>query len=87
MLVGSNCSASVQVGAGMILNIPTTKMAMTYRDLLKYLQSIPDERLDDNVTVYVSGEDEYYELASDYPVVFTTDEEDRLDVGHHYLVI
>ena len=57
---------------------------MTYRQLLKKMQSIPDDRLDDDVTVF-NGEDEEF-----YPVfrVKTADDEcDVLDEGHFYLTI
>jgi len=74
-------------------------MALTYRQLIEKLKELPDERLDDAVTVYLSGVDEFYALVSDYPFVVadsTVAVEDQkgpwdgtsvLDDGHPYLVI
>jgi hypothetical protein len=70
-------------------------MALTYRELIENLQSLPDERLDDNVTVFVSGLNEFYPLVEDFPFVVTDSEyvatpgcgDGVLDDGHAYLVI
>jgi len=63
-------------------------MAITYRDLIENLQAMPPERLDDTVTVYVSGVDEFYSLVEDFPIVVAQpDSNDVLDPGHFYLVI
>ena len=72
-------------------------MALTYRELLENLKELPAERLDDNVTVFVSGTGEFYPLVDDYPYVVTDSEiqneftpgsqESALDDGHAYLVI
>jgi len=63
-------------------------MALTYRELIENLKALPDERLDDAVTIYASGLDEYYPLVDDYPFC-TADPEinDVLDGGHPYLII
>jgi len=70
-------------------------MTLTYRELIESLKALPDERLDDNVTIYVSGTDEFYPLVEDYPFVVTDSEIQNeftpgsgvLDDGHPYLVI
>lgn len=58
---------------------------MKYRDLLTELQLLSEEQLNQDVTVYVSGVDEYYPLVPDYPWLFA--EADVLDNDHPYLVI
>lgn len=72
-------------------------MSLTYRELIENLKSLPDARLDDTVTVFVSGASEFYPLVSDYPFVVVDREiqneftpgsqESTLDDGHAYLVI
>jgi len=72
-------------------------MALTYRELIENLKALPDARLDDTVTVFVRGPDEFYSLAEDLPFVVVDrtvpDEsvyggrESVLDEGHAYLVI
>jgi hypothetical protein len=68
-------------------------MRITYRELIENLKSLPDARLDDTVTVYVSGVGEFYPLVQDYPFVVVDgksapgDPEFALDEGHPYLVI
>ena len=59
---------------------------MKYRQLLDELQLLSEEQLDQDVTVYVSGVDEYYALRPDYPVA-VSEEDDVLDADHFYLVI
>lgn len=59
---------------------------LTYRELIENLQALPDARLDDTVTVFVSGVDEFYPLVQDYPFV-VADGSDQLDNGHAYLII
>jgi hypothetical protein len=61
-------------------------MALTYRELIEKLKALPDARLDDNVTVYVSGVTEFYPLVEDYPFLIS-EENDVLDAGHAYLAI
>ncbi len=72
-------------------------MALTYRELIENLKELPAERLDDDVTVFVSGTGEFYSLVDDYPYVVMDSEiqneftpgsqESTLDDGHPYLVI
>ena len=63
-------------------------MALTYRELIENLKALPDERLDDTVTVFVSGDGEYYPVVDDYPFNVADDAtNDTLDPGHPYLVI
>lgn len=72
-------------------------MSLTYRELIENLRHIPDERLDDTVTVYVRGTAEFYPLAEDYPFAVVNKEfedtnapgsqESALDDGHAYLII
>ena len=59
---------------------------MTYRELAEYISNLADDQKDNNVTVFVSGVDEYYSLVGDYPIV-EADNNDVLDYGHPYLVI
>ena len=56
---------------------------MTYRQLLMKMQSMPDDRLDDDVTVFDGAESKFL------PVIRTeiADDECDLDDGHWYLVI
>ena len=72
-------------------------MSITYRELIENLKELPDERLDDTVTVFVSGANEFYPLVQDYPFAVVDSEirdefipgarESALDEGHPYLVI
>jgi hypothetical protein len=63
-------------------------MTITYRELIENLRALPDARLDDTVTVFVSGVGEFYSLVQDYPFVVTDGSiNDTLDDGHPYLVI
>jgi hypothetical protein len=63
-------------------------MSITYRELIENLKGLPDARLDDTVTVFVSGVGEFYPLVEDYPFVVSEGErQDVLDAGHPYLVI
>ena len=59
---------------------------MKYRELLDELQQLNEEQLAQDVTVYVSEQDEYYALRSDYPVAIS-EANDVLDEDHFYLVI
>lgn len=56
---------------------------MTYRELMQFLQSLPDDafRLDDNVTVYDAGTDEFYGQVELLEAV----DSDVLDDNHFYL--
>ena len=55
---------------------------MTYRQLLEVLQAMPQDRLEDDVSVYVCDSDEYYPVEQ---VSITDDFSDVLDPGHIYL--
>ena len=59
---------------------------MKYRQLLDELQLLSEEQLDQDVTVYVSEQDEYYALRPDYPVAIS-EADDVLDEDHFYLAI
>lgn len=62
-------------------------MALTYKELLIEISKMTPEQQNSNVTVFVTGENEYYTLA-DYPLVFSDpDVNDVLDANHPYLVI
>ena len=56
---------------------------MTYRELMQFLQSLPDDalRLDDNVTVYDASTDEFYGQVELLEAV----DSDVLDDNHFYL--
>ena len=53
---------------------------MTYKDLLNQLQQLNEEQLNEDVCVYDTGTDEYYQLKVE--LVFATDSQDVLDVDH-----
>lgn len=59
---------------------------MTYRELANALAQFSDEQLNQAVTVYIQGVDDYYSVVGDYPLTFT-EEDDVLDKDHPYLVI
>lgn len=71
--------------------------SMTYRELIENLKSLPDARLDDNVTIFARGVGEFYALVEDFPFVVADSEiqneftpgagDGTLDDGHAYLVI
>jgi hypothetical protein len=60
---------------------------MTYQELKEALIEFTDEQLQQDVTVYVSDNDEFYPLVDVHPLVESDDKNDVLDVGHKYLVI
>lgn len=60
---------------------------MTYSQLLEQLKSLSPEQLKLDVTVLATETDELYGLREDYPLVFSTEEDDRLDANHPYIVI
>ena len=63
-------------------------MTITYRELSQKISEMTQEQLDKDVTIYVSGVDEYYAVVGDYPLVVSDPEvNDVLDGGHPYLVI
>lgn len=57
----------------------------TYRELLEELKSMPDDRLDDNVTVYIADMYEFYPIVAGLEVA--TDKQDVLDPGHRFLTV
>jgi len=59
---------------------------MTYRELSEYIENLTEEQKNCDVTVYVSGVDEYYSLVGDFPAL-ESDHDDVLDKDHPYLVI
>ena len=59
---------------------------MKYRELLEQLQQLDQLQLDQDVTVYVSEQDEYFALRPDYPTA-VSETDDVLDGDHFYLVI
>ncbi len=60
---------------------------MTYAELIENLQALPKDRLQDTVTVYVQGTDEFYPVVEDYPFNVSDETCDVLDPGHAYIVI
>jgi|LakMenEpi03Aug12_release.lakeMendotaPanAssembly.Ray.scaffolds.fasta_scaffold922897_2 hypothetical protein len=58
---------------------------MTYAELIKELQDLDPARLQDTVTVYVSGVDEFY--AVEEFQIAVGDVNDVIDDGHAYLEI
>jgi hypothetical protein len=65
---------------------------VTYRDLEKFISNMSDEQKNCDVTIFVSGVDEFYSLIDAdtnnilYPMC-EADETDVLDIGHPYLTI
>jgi len=53
---------------------------MTYKELLNQLQSLTEEQLNQDVAVYDTDTDEYYQASVEF--VFSTDECDVLDANH-----
>jgi len=58
---------------------------MTYRELLKELASLDDNRLDDDVAAHLIETDEFYPVHS--VCVAVEDECDVLDQGHLILAV
>jgi len=58
---------------------------MTYAELLRALTELDPERLNDTVTVYVTGVDEFYAVKEFQIAV--GDVTDVIDDGHAYLEI
>lgn len=59
---------------------------MKYKELLAQLQTLDEKQLAQDVTVYISEQDEYYALRPDYPTC-TSETDDVLDGDHFYLVV
>lgn len=53
---------------------------MTYKELLNQLQSLTEDQLNEDVCVYDSGTDEYYQL--NVELVYSTQECDVLNLDH-----
>lgn len=58
---------------------------MTYKELLEQLQNLPQERLEDTVTVHDPYQDEM--IAVVHAETAEEDDCDVLDPGHFYLVL
>ena len=58
---------------------------MIYAELIENLQALPKERLQDTVTVYVKGVDEFYAV-NEFQIA-VGDVNDVIDDGHAYLEI
>ena len=58
---------------------------MTYAELIKELQGLDPARLQDTVTVYVKGVDEFYAV-NEFQIA-VGDVNDVIDDGHAYLEI
>jgi vacuolar-type H+-ATPase subunit E/Vma4 len=58
---------------------------MTYRQLLKVIQNIPDNYLDDDVTIYIKQEDEYFAASGTEIADEATN--DVLDPGHLFITV
>mgnify|MGYP006435272301 CR=1 FL=1 len=71
---------------GTALNHQPERHNMTYLELANELANMTPEQLNTDITVYVSGVDEYYSVVNDYPLVFS-DTDDVLDANHPYFVI
>lgn len=53
---------------------------MTYKELLNQLQSLTEDQLNEDVCVYDTGTDEYYQL--NVELVYSTQECDVLNLDH-----
>ena len=60
---------------------------MTYAQLAEKIRVMSDEQLNSDITVYVSGVDEFYSAVYYYPFSVSCDDTYVLDIGHPYLVI
>lgn len=61
------------------------KVSITYRDLLNFLQSVPEEDLDQTATIDLVGSDEI--IAIQGIARMDEEDEDRLDPGHIVLYV
>lgn len=63
-------------------------MSITYRSLLANLQAMSSKQLDQDVTVYLRGNDEFVSLSDQEPIMVASEAViDALDPGHIYFVI
>ena len=53
---------------------------MTYKELLQQLQQLTEDQLNEDVCVYDTGTDEYYQLKVE--LVYSTQECDVLNLDH-----
>lgn len=53
---------------------------LTYKELLNQLQSLTEDQLNEDVCVYDTGTDEYYQL--NVELVYSTQECDVLNLDH-----
>jgi len=53
---------------------------MTYKELLQQLQQLSEDQLNEDVCVYDTGTDEYYQL--NVELVYSTQECDILNLDH-----
>jgi len=53
---------------------------MTYKELLQQLQQLSEDQLNEDVCVYDTGTDEYYQL--NVELVYSTQECDVLNLDH-----
>lgn len=60
---------------------------MTYRDLLNQLKDLPQERLDDDVTVYLALSEETIPVNSSFTVSNSDPQAGILDEGHFVLQV
>lgn len=56
---------------------------ITWRHLQKHIEQIPEDHLDDTVTVYLSESDEYFGASN----VYTNDGSDVIGDGESYIAI
>ena len=59
-------------------------MALSYRRLMKQIQEMDEHHLDDDVTIYIIGHDEYYPAIA---TEVTNNTCDTLDNGHTVIVV
>jgi len=57
---------------------------MTYKELLNQLQQLNEEQLNQDVAIWDTDNDEYYQTMVE--LVFTTEECDVLDVNHPVII-
>ncbi len=59
-------------------------MSITYRELMKRLQALPPERLDDTATIFLLDTDEFHPV---HDTEIASDKQDVLDPGHFFLLV
>ena len=58
---------------------------MTWLKLKQYIERMTQEQLNQDVTIHLDSKDEFF--AVDHAELCDSNEEDRLDDGHPYLVV